>query len=83
MHCQLDYVLMRDGINSEIYVTGTSKNLYSDNKSLILRKSIYDNNLVKTARNITYSMNSRICFPLNNIKFKNIFKIVKKHCHEI
>ena len=34
---QLDYVLMRNDIQSNKYLAGTFKNLYSDHRSLFLR----------------------------------------------
>ena len=42
---QLDYVLMRNDIQSNKYLAGTFKNLYSDHRSLFLRIPT-DNNVI-------------------------------------
>ena len=46
---KLDYVLMRDDINSEKYSAGTFKNLYSEHKSLSLRICTDDTEVFQTA----------------------------------
>ena len=49
---QLDYVLMKDGINAAKYVAGSFKNLYSDHKSVFLRISTDDDDVVTTSSRV-------------------------------
>ena len=45
---QFDYVLISNVISSEIYSSGTFKNLYSEQKSLFLRICFDDDKVLKT-----------------------------------
>ena len=49
---QLDYVLMKTGINAAKYVAGSFKNVYSDHKSLFLRISTDDDDVVTTSSRV-------------------------------
>ena len=49
---QLDYVLMKDGINAAKYVAGSFKNLYSDHKSVFLRISTDVDDVVTTSSRV-------------------------------
>merc|ERR1712105_62939 len=49
---QLDYVLMKTGINAAKYVAGSFKKLYSDHKSLFLRIFTDDDDVATTSSRV-------------------------------